>query len=98
MFLHSYLPTATLYLIVGVSLAQLKWFCGLENFIELFRTTLVAVYDLEKDELGEISVFDLNIAGSVFTSDVSYLGRIITTSVILFFYILLMHYVLAFCY
>ena len=76
-------------------MAQLKWFCGLENFIEIFRTTLVAVYDLEKDELGEISVFELNIAGNV-----SYLGcNIFRESnnhfCYLFFYILRIYYVLA---
>jgi len=40
----------------------------LDNFIQLFRTTLIAVYDLEKSEIGEISVFELNIAGRTLES------------------------------
>lgn len=49
--------------IIGSSLAQLKQACGVDNFIALFRTTLRAVYDLENDEVGNISVFELNIEG-----------------------------------
>lgn len=47
----------------GSSLAQLQIACGIDNFIDLFRTTLEAVYDLEKNELGDITVFELNLQG-----------------------------------
>jgi hypothetical protein len=48
----------------GSSLSQLEESCGIDTFIDLFRTSLVAVYDLEDSEVGDISVFELNAAGA----------------------------------
>lgn len=52
------------YYLLGLTLAQLQASCGVNNFIDVFRTTLIAVYDLEASDLGDITVFELNIAGN----------------------------------
>jgi hypothetical protein len=49
----------------GSSLSQLQVSCGIGNFVDLFRTALTAVFDLEPNEVGDISVFELNVAGDV---------------------------------